>query len=103
VAVTDVLALRFTVHAPLPEHPPPLQPENTEPLAAAAVRVTLVPLEKLAEQVLPQLIPAGVLLTVPPPVPDLATVRVKLVDVGTMAHDSLENEDVPAELNASTL
>jgi len=102
VAVTETLELRVTVQVPVPEHPP-LQPENTEPLAAAAVRVTLVPLEKLAAHVPLQLIPAGLLLTVPPPVPDLVTPSVKLVDVGTVAHDSLENGEVPAALNESTL
>jgi len=77
VAVTDLAAFIVTVQVPVPEHPPPLQPANTEPLAALAVRVTEVPLLNDAEQVLPQLIPAGLLVTVPLPAPDLFTVRVK--------------------------
>lgn len=49
-----------------------------EPLAAVAVRVTTVPLEYGSEQSDPQVIPGGVLVTVPLPVPDLVTVRVNL-------------------------
>jgi hypothetical protein len=33
-----------TLHVPVPEHPPPLQPLNVEPPAALAVSVTTVPL-----------------------------------------------------------
>src|SRR5439155_22375007 len=51
-----------------------------EPAAGAAVSVTAVPLVKLAEQVTPQVIPAGVLVTVPMPVPALETVRTKVCD-----------------------
>jgi len=46
---------------------------NTEPEAGLAVRVTLVPLLKVALQVLPQLIPAGALATVPVPLPEATT------------------------------
>src|SRR5437773_11579873 len=60
-----------TTHVPVPEHPPPLQPVKVEPAAGVAVSVTAVPLVKLAEQVTPQVIPAGVLVTVPMPVPAL--------------------------------
>jgi hypothetical protein len=55
----------------VPLQPPPLQPTNTESAAGVAVKVTL-PL-KLAEQVVPQSIPAGLLVTVPLPEPLLAT------------------------------
>ncbi len=54
----------------------PLQPLKVEPVAAVAVRVTGVPLSKLELQVLPQLIPAGVLVTLPLPFPLLVTLRV---------------------------
>lgn len=52
----------------------PLQPAKTEPGAAGdAVRVTDEPLLNDAEQVAPQLIPAGELVTVPEPVPASVT------------------------------
>ena len=78
VAVTVVAAETVTVHVPVPEQPPPLQPLKVEPAAGAAVRVTAVPPVKLAEQVTPQLIPAGELVTVPLPVPAGVIVRVKV-------------------------
>ena len=42
-AVTDVAAFIVTVQVPVPEHPPPAQPEKTDPLVAKAVKVTDVP------------------------------------------------------------
>src|SRR5206468_5731564 len=78
VAVTVVAAETVTAQAPVPEHPAPLQPLKVEPAAGVAVSVTTVPLAKLAEQVAPQLIPAGALVTVPLPVPALLTVSAKL-------------------------
>src|SRR5438552_11193119 len=78
VAVTVVAALSVTTQVPVPEHPPPLQPLKVEPMAGLAVSVTAVPLVKLAEQVAPQVIPAGKLVTVPLPVPAGVTVRVKV-------------------------
>src|SRR5881398_1080884 len=81
VAVTVVAALRVTVQAPGPEQPPPLQPLKVEPAAGAAVSVTAVPLAKLAAQVAPQVMPAGLLVTLPAPVPALETVSVKICRV----------------------
>ena len=71
--------------------PVPLQPPKVEPEAGVAVRVTMVPLLKFAEQVLPQLMPAGELVTVPVPVPALTTERpnVWMTD-GVVPHDSGE-------------
>ena len=67
----------MTAHVvPVPEQPPPLQPENVESAAGLALRVTAVPLGKLPEQVAPQAIPAGALVTVPLPVPALLTASV---------------------------
>jgi hypothetical protein len=75
VAATVVAADIVTVQvAVVPEHPPPDQPANTEPVAAAAVRTTLAPELKEAEQVAPQAIPAGFDVTVPVPDPFLLTV-----------------------------
>jgi hypothetical protein len=55
-------------------HPPPVQPVKDEFVAAVAVRVTGVPGAKLALQVCPQLIPEGLLVTLPEPVPTNAMV-----------------------------
>ena len=74
VAVTpieDVPTVKLQV--PVPEQPAPLQPANTDPPVGVAVRVIRVLVLKLAEQVAPQLIPAGELLTDPDPVPARVT------------------------------
>jgi hypothetical protein len=71
------------VQVPVPLQPPPLQPAKLEPLAAAALRVTTVPALNDAEQVAPQLMPLGLLVIVPLPVPLLLTVRLK-VEVGAV-------------------
>jgi len=101
VAVTVVAAETVTVQAPVPEHPPPLQPVKVEPAAAVAVRVTAVPLVKLAEQVAPQVMPAGELVTVPLPVPAGVTVRVKLcrvkVAVTVVAAETVTTHDPAPE------
>ena len=78
VAVTVVAAESVTVQVPVPAQPPPVQPVKVEPAAGVAVSVTAVPLVKLAEQVAPQVIPAGALVTVPLPVPAGVTVKVKV-------------------------
>jgi hypothetical protein len=77
VALTDLAASIVTVQLPVPLQAPP-HPANTEPEAGVGVRVTEVPWAKLAEQVTPQLIPAGLLVRVPEPVPDLLTLRAKV-------------------------
>src|SRR3989442_296650 len=75
VAVTTVAPPRVTVQAAVPEQPPPLQPTNAEPPSGDAVSVPTVPVAKLAEQIVPQVTPAGVLVTVPAPAPAVETVR----------------------------
>jgi hypothetical protein len=90
VAVTLVAAVRVTTQVPVPEHGAP-QPVNVEPVAAAAVKVTCVPLAKLAEHVAPQLIPAGALVTVPVPVPAFVTVKVKFVAAAAFWHSAVPN------------
>jgi len=65
-----------TWHDPVPEHAPP-HPANTEPGLAIAVNWTTVPLAKLKLQACPQLMPAGLLETVPVPVPEGVTVSAK--------------------------
>ena len=44
---------------------PPLQPANAKPTSGVAFSVTAVPATKLEEQPVPQLMPEGVLVTVP--------------------------------------
>ena len=72
--MTVVAAVMATVQVPVPAQPPPDQPVNVEPVAGAAVRVTVVPWSNGEVQVAPQLMPAGAELTVPAPVPAGATV-----------------------------
>ena len=66
---------------PVLGQPSPSQPAKVEPAAAVAVRVTDVPSSKVAEHVAPQLIPPGLLLTVPCPPPCFATVSKRWVGV----------------------
>ena len=66
------------VHEPVPVQPPPLQPAKTDPEEGIAVSVTLVPPENDREQVVPQLIPLGLLVTVPLPLPFFVTWSVKV-------------------------
>jgi len=73
VAVIDFAASMVTTHVPVPEHPAPDHPPKLDPGSGFAVRVTWVPEAKDAEQVAPQVMPAGEELTVPDPVPDLVT------------------------------
>jgi hypothetical protein len=81
VAVTVELAATVTLHAPVPEQAP-LQPAKVLPLTGVSVNVTTVFGAKLAVQLpLVQLIPAGLLTTVPCPVPASVTVKATLAAV----------------------
>jgi hypothetical protein len=73
VAVTDVSAFSVNVQAALPEHAPD-HPEKILFALAISERETPVPCGKTAEHVPGQLIPDGVLVTVPDPL--TVTVRV---------------------------
>jgi hypothetical protein len=68
VAVTEELLDTVILQAPVPLQAPP-HPAKVEPWPGVAVSVTCVPDWKVAMQVLPQLIPDGLLLMVPVPVP----------------------------------
>jgi hypothetical protein len=81
VAFTDMVPFTVTVHGPVPVQPTPLQPAKVDPAAGVAVSVTDVPAVTDSAQSAPQLMPAGLLTTVPVPVPDLVTVTV-YEDVG---------------------
>ena len=74
VAVADVFALIVTLHVLVPLHAPD-HPANVDVLLAVAVSTTAVPLEKLALHVCPQFTPAGLLVIVPPPLPELCTLN----------------------------
>jgi hypothetical protein len=71
--------LLFTVKLPLEQAESPDQPAKTEPVAAAADSVTAVLLTTFVEQVVPQFMPEGELVTVPLPVP------VRLIDTMKLA------------------
>ena len=73
IAPTAVSFSRVRLHGAMPEHAP-VHPVKVEPLLGFAVSVTDVPTVKLALHVSPQLMPAGVLVTVPAPVPEVITV-----------------------------
>ena len=81
VAITNLAAVMVTEQVPVPTQAP-LQPAKVEPAAAAAVRATTVPLRKLAAHVVPQLMPVGLVVTVPLPLPADTTERLKLAWVG---------------------
>jgi hypothetical protein len=85
VAVILRACTMLTMHEPVPLHPSPFQPVKVDPLAGAAVSVMLVPKSKRALHVLPQLIPMGLLVTVPLPVPAWLTVRRTCSGVKVMA------------------
>ena len=68
VASAVIVEFMVSVHVgDVPEHPPD-HPEKVEPAAGVAVRVTGVPAAKV--------VPVGLLVTVPLPVPSCVTVRV---------------------------
>ena len=74
--MTDLAASIVTSHAPVPEQPEPLQPSKVEVPSATASSVTVAFWAKSAEQVEPQSIPDGSLVTVPLPLPPFVTVSV---------------------------
>ncbi len=71
VATTTLSDVEFTVQLPVPEHTPPVQPENVDPESGVAVRVSVVESFTTSEQSLPHDIPVPV--TVPVPEPSLVT------------------------------
>src|SRR5688572_2205154 len=94
-----------TEHAPAPEQAPP-QATKVEPPCGVAVRFTIVPVVKVALQVVEQaVIPGGSLSTMPSPAPDLVTVSVKAagaavkvaVTVGLPTMTTVHDEPVPLQ------
>ena len=72
VAPTETAEAMVTLQVDVPLHPP-VHPANVELDAGAAASVTAAPAEKLATHVVPQLMPAGLLVMLPEPVPELVT------------------------------
>ncbi len=81
VALTVDAAFTERVHVAAVPLQAPDQSASLEPDAAAAVSLTDVPLLNFALHVLPHLIPAGLLVTVPVPDPALSIVSSKEVVV----------------------
>src|SRR5437588_7397501 len=76
VAVTLRVAFIVTLQVFPETESQPLQLAKVEFTSAAAVKVTMVPLEYVAEHVAPQLMPAGELVTAPVAVPLRVAFRV---------------------------
>jgi hypothetical protein len=74
VAVTDSAAATVTLQVPVPVHAP-LQPVKLLFVPGVSLSVTWLFCGKLAEHIVGQLIPAGLLVIVPLPVPAIATVN----------------------------
>src|SRR3989338_10612404 len=70
------------VTTPSPQSALPDQPEKMKPESGVAVKVTEEPEEKEAEHVEPQLMPEGLEVIMPEPVPPLVTVRVLFTGAG---------------------
>jgi hypothetical protein len=97
VAVTALLASILKVHVPVPAHAP-VQPANTALPTTRALSVTTAPLSKALLQAVPQLMPAGLLVTVPfeASVPLLATLSVNLLVVAlVIVNGKAVDADVP--------
>lgn len=75
LAVTCWFAVSVNTQGPVPLHAPPDHPVKVSLPSALSVSVTWVPGAKVAMQVIPQFIPAGLLLTVPTPRPAGTTVN----------------------------
>ena len=85
LAVTAAFAVIVNEQVLVPSQSAPPHPANVEFALAVAVKVIAVPLGKFAEHAVGQLIPAGLLVTVPPPVPASVTARVKPVPAPKVA------------------
>jgi hypothetical protein len=100
VAVTFLTALIVTWHVGAnPVHAPD-QPIKFESTPAAAVKVTTVSAVTSAEHTEPQFMPAGLLVTVPMPVPALVTVSGNVNVADTFFAPSIVTVHDPVPLHA---
>ena len=85
VAITFVACVIVTVQVAAPEQAPdhPMKVESAEGVAIRVTEVSKVKLADWFEQPTPQSMPAGLLITVPEPIPTLETV---ITAVGTWLH-----------------
>jgi hypothetical protein len=103
VAVTVFAELIATVQVAPELESHPAQPENVDPAAAAAARVTLAPASNAAAQVVPQSTPEGDEMTVPLPGPSRTTVSRLVPGADVVAHCSAVGVDwLPDASNART-
>jgi hypothetical protein len=86
-ACTDLTRSILTVQVVPETASQPLHPANPESIDGVASRITVVPNAYDSEQSEPQLIPAGVEVTVPAPSPDLVTVSAKFCRLNVAATD----------------
>jgi hypothetical protein len=105
VAVTGTAAVPMVkLQVPVPEQPAPVQPAKTDAdEEGVAVSVISVLVLKLAEQVAPQLIPAGALETEPDPVPARVTFTGKAAGMKLALTDCAEfmvTEQAPVPVQA---
>jgi hypothetical protein len=101
VAVTDADALSAMMHDAVPLHPPD-HPANVEPVLGAAVSVTEVPVAKVALHVDPQLMPAGLLLTIPAPLPALVIVSSTFLPMVTVVDEPQPKANIKSAEHALT-
>jgi len=97
VAVTVLAPSIFTWQVlPVPEQAPPHR-SNTDPLEGVAVRVSISPDAYSPVQLVPQLIPGGLLTTVPLPAPSRVTVSVYVSgSMGGFSHPTTLAQKHPA-------
>jgi hypothetical protein len=84
VAVTELGAFKVTLQVVFPVHAPP-QPPKPLFVPDVSLKVICVLWGKLAEHVVGQLMPAGLLVTVPVPAPSKLTVKSGLKLAETLA------------------
>jgi hypothetical protein len=99
VKATPIVAPTATVQVvPVPEQPPPLHEPTAYPAPGLACRVTTVPVENVAVQVEPQLIPLGELVTLPDPLVERFNVKlvgrvIGSVEIGIVVTTRRETND----------